>query len=78
MSYGSSPRHYLTKSASVIFGVAFNPITSKWSSFREDTFKVLSEHKSEAEAHAACRRYEAVLWRRMNARPLANLAHRAI
>jgi hypothetical protein len=38
----------------------------------------LSEHRSEAEAHAACRRYEAALWRRMNAHSLADLAHRAV
>jgi hypothetical protein len=44
-----------------IFGVAFNPVTSKWSSFRETTLEVLSEHRSESEAHAACRRYEAAL-----------------
>jgi hypothetical protein len=61
-----------------IFGVAFNPGTSKWASFREEPLKVLSEYRTEAEAHAACRRYENALWRRMNARPLADLAHRAI
>jgi hypothetical protein len=74
----SSQRHNLIKVTSVIFGVAFNPTTSKWSSFREDTSKVLSEHRYEAEALAACRRYEAALWRRMNTHPLADLAHRAI
>ena len=53
----------------------FNPITSKWSSFCEGilTLKVLSEHRTEAAAHAACRRYESAFWRRMNARPLAYL-----
>jgi hypothetical protein len=65
------------KSTSVVFGVAFNPISSTWSSFCENTLKVLSEHKSEAEAQAACRRYEATLWL-MNGRPLADLARGAI
>ena len=78
MRYRSSRRRHSIKPTSVIFGVAFNPITSKWLSFRENRLKVLSEHRSEANAHAACRRYEAALWRRMNARPLADLAHRAI
>ena len=56
---------------SIIFGVAFNPVNSTWSSFCENTLKVLSEHKSEAEAHAACRRYEAALLRRMDTQPFA-------
>ena len=76
--YRKFPEASLMTATSVIFGVAFNPLTSKWTSFREDTFKILSEHRSEAEAHAACRRYEAALWCRANARPLAELAHRAI
>jgi hypothetical protein len=63
---------------SVIFGVAFDPINSTWSSFCENTLKMLSEHKSEAEAHAACRRYEAALLRRTNTQPFADLARRAI
>ena len=78
MQHRRLQRHHSNTANSAIFGVAFNPVTSTWSSFREDTLKVLSEHRSEAEAHAACRRYEAALWRRMNARPLADLAHRAI
>ena len=78
MRYRSSQTPHSIKPTSVIFGVAFNPITSKWSSFCENTLTVLSEHRSEADAHAACRRYEAALWRRMNARPLSDLAHRAI
>jgi len=61
-----------------IFGVAFNPVTSKWCSFHEDMCKVLSEHRTESEAHAACRRYVAAHFRRMNARPLGHLAYRAI
>jgi hypothetical protein len=72
----SSQDHDSLKPAAVIFGVAFNPNTSTWSSFCENTLKVLSEHRSEAEAHAACRRYEAALWRRMNAP--AGLARHAI
>jgi hypothetical protein len=78
MRYRSSQRRHSIKPASLIFGVAFNPTTSKWSSFCDNTQKVLSENRSEAKAHAACRHYEAALWRRMNARPLADLAHRAI
>jgi hypothetical protein len=74
----SSQGRQLNKPTSVIFGVAFNPINSTWSSFCENTLKALSKHQSEAEAHAACRRYEAALLRRMNARPFANLAHRTI
>jgi hypothetical protein len=42
------------------------------------TSKVLPEHTTESEAHAACRRYEAALWRRTSARPLTYLAYRAI
>jgi hypothetical protein len=70
--------HHSIKSTPVIFGVAFNPINSTWSSFCENTLKVLSEHESEAEARAACRYYDAALGRWMNARPLADLARRAI
>jgi hypothetical protein len=68
MRHPNSQRRHSIKPTSVIVGVAFNPVTSKWSSFWENTWKVLSEHRSEAEAHAACRRYEATLCRRMNAR----------
>jgi len=64
--HGSQTHHSMT-GPSVIFGVAFNPLTSEWSSFREDTFEILSKHGSEAEAHAACRRYEAALWHRTDA-----------
>ena len=78
MQHRRLQRHHSSRANSAIFGVAFNPVTSKWSAFRETTLENLSEHGSESEAHAACRRYEAALWRRMNARPLADLAHRAI
>jgi NAD-dependent oxidoreductase involved in siderophore biosynthesis len=78
MRYRGSQRWHSIKPTSVIFGVAFNPVTSKWSSFCDDALKILSEHGSEAEAHAACRCYEAAIWRRLNARLLADLAHRAI
>ena len=57
---------------------ATNPVTSKWSALREATLEVLSEHASEPEARATCCRYDAALRRRMNAQPLADLAHRAI
>jgi hypothetical protein len=78
MRHRGSQRCYSIKPTSVIFDVAFNPVTSKWSLFCDNASKILSEHGSEAEAQAACRRYEAALWRRMNAQPLADLAHRAI
>jgi hypothetical protein len=78
MQHRRLQRHHSSRAHSAIFGVAFNPVASKWSAFRETTLKVLSEHGSESEAHAACRRYKAALWHRMNARPLADLAHRAI
>jgi hypothetical protein len=78
MRYRCLQKRHLIESTNPIFGVAFNSTTSKWSSFREDTSKVLSEHRTESEAHAACRRYEDALRRRMNAWPLAYLAHRAI
>jgi hypothetical protein len=63
LPHRGSQKHHSMTAPSVIFGVAFNPLTSEWSSFREDTFEILSEHTSEAEAHAACRRYEAAHWR---------------
>jgi hypothetical protein len=78
MRYSSSKKRRAVTPNCHIFGVAFNPGTSKWSSFREDALKVLSEHRTEAEAHAACRRYESALWHRMKASPLADLAHGAI
>jgi hypothetical protein len=78
MRYCYSQKRHSTKATCAIFGVAFNPCTSKWSSFRDDTSQVLSEHRTESEAHAACRRYEAALWRRTNARPLTYLTYRAI
>ena len=77
MRYRGSQKRHSIKSTAVIFGVAFNPNTSTWSSFCENTLKVLSEHRSEADAHAACRRYEAALWRRLTV-PIADLAHRSI
>lgn len=61
-----------------IFGVSFNPVTKKWSAFSEDTMHTLSEHNAEEGARAACRRYEEAAWRRLLARPLADLAHHAI
>jgi hypothetical protein len=78
MQHRRLQRHHSRGTNSAIFGVAFNPVTSKWSAVREATFEVLSEHVSESEARAACYRCEAALWRRSSARPLADLAHRAI
>ena len=71
-------RHHSRGPSSAFFGVAFNPVTSKWSALREATLEVLSEHASEPEARATCCRYDAALRRRMNTQPLADLAHRAI
>jgi hypothetical protein len=78
MMHRSSQWRHAAKPTLAIFGVAFNPSTSTWSSFCENTLKALSEHRSEAEAHAACRRYEAALLRRMNAQLFADLARRPI
>ena len=78
MQHRRLQRHHSIGAKSAIFGVAFNPITSKWSAVREATLEVLSEHASESEARATCCRYDAALRRRMNAQPLADLAHRAI
>jgi hypothetical protein len=78
MQYRRLQRRYLRRANSAVFGVAFNPVTSKWSALREATLEVLSEHASESEARATCCRYDAALRRRMNAQPLADLAHRAL
>ena len=78
MQHHRLQRPHSGRANSPIFGVAFNPVSSRWSAFRKTTLEVLSEHRSESEAHATCRRYEAALWRRMNARPLADLAYGAI
>jgi hypothetical protein len=68
MQHRRLQRHHSIWAKSAIFGVAFNPITSKWSAVREATLK----------ARATCCRYDAARRRRMNAQPLADLAHRAI
>jgi hypothetical protein len=61
------------------FGVSLSPTTGRWSSFNEETSTILSEHLTEAQAHAACRRYEVAAYRRLSARsPLSDLAHRAV
>ena len=78
MRHRRVPRHHSSRANSAIFRVAFNPDTSRWLALRKTTSEVLSEHRPGSEAHATCLRYEAALWRRMNARPLADLAHRAI
>jgi hypothetical protein len=62
-----------------IFGVSLNPITGTWSAFNGETLTILSEHRSAAQAHGACRRYEEKAYRRMIAGgPLPGLAHRAV
>jgi hypothetical protein len=78
MPYSSHRKSHSMDRALVMFEVAFNPITTKWSVFCEDTLTVFSEHETEQQAHAACRRYVAAAWRRLITRPLADLAHRAI
>jgi hypothetical protein len=71
-------RYLPTERTLSIFGISFNPVTGKWSTFSEDTKVILSEHMTQDGAHAACRRYEAAAWRRLTERPLADLAHRSI
>jgi hypothetical protein len=72
-------RKYSLQQTVPIFGVSLNPVTGTWFAFNEVTLTDLSEHKTEAQAHAACRRYEAAAFRRLIAStPLADLAHRAI
>ena len=62
-----------------VFGVAFNSDVGTWSAFNEDTLTSLSEHDTEAQAHAACRRYEGAAFRRLQSGSgLAGLSHRAI
>ncbi len=62
-----------------IFGVSLNPVTGTWSTFNEETLTVLSEHRSAAQAHGACRRYEERAYRRMIAGGLlSGLARRSI
>ena len=68
-------RYPSTERTLSIFGISFSPVTEKWSTFSEDTKVILSEHTTEDGAHAACRRYEAATWRRLTARPLADLTH---
>jgi hypothetical protein len=71
--------HDPSRHAGDIFGVAFNPATGSWSAFNEDTLTSLSEHRTESEAHAACRRYEMAALRRQDVRTvLVGLGHRAI
>lgn len=61
------------------FGVSLNPITGTWSAFDGETLTILSEHRSAAQAHGACRRYEERAYRRMIAGGLlSGLAHRTI
>ncbi len=79
MSLRASRRNRSLQQIVPIFGVSFNPIAGTWFAFNEGTLTNLSEHKAEAQAHAACRRYEVAAFRRLIADiPLADLAHRAI
>ena len=43
MQHRRLQRHHSSTANSPIFGVAFNPVTSKWTAFRETTLEVLSE-----------------------------------
>jgi hypothetical protein len=75
----SMHRDQSSKYALDVFGVAFNPVTETWCAFNEDTLTNLSEHETELEAHAACRRYEAAAFRRQTVlTALTNLARLAI
>ena len=78
MRYRRLQRHHWRGSKFSVLWCSLQPVTSKWSALREATLEVLSEHASEPEARATCYRYDAALRRRMNAQPLADLAHRAI
>ena len=40
-----------------IFGTAYDVSTDRWVAFNEETLATLSEHDTEVEALAACRRY---------------------
>ena len=53
-----------------IFGISFDPVAGTWAAFNQDTRTVLSAHKSEAQAHAACRRYEDAAFRRLLSSPV--------
>ena len=64
-------RYRSTERTLSVFGISFNPVTGKWSTFSEDTKVILSEHTTEDGAHAACRRYEAAALRRLTARQTA-------
>jgi hypothetical protein len=78
MPYHIARRYSSTERPPAIFWISFDPVTRKWFAFSEDTEVILSEHKTKGEAYGACRRYEAAAWRRMVARPLADLVHRSI
>jgi hypothetical protein len=70
---GIQMRHS-SRADAVVFRVAVNPITSKWSVFREATLDVFSEHAMESKARTACCRHDAALKRRISAQPLAIFA----
>jgi hypothetical protein len=49
-----------------IFGAAYDVSADRWVAFNEDTLTSLSEHDTEADALAACRRYTEREMRRGN------------
>jgi hypothetical protein len=61
-----------------IFGVLFDNASEQWCAFLEDSHVILSEHTTEAQAHAACRSYEFAACRRFERRPLEHLSRVAI
>ena len=70
---------YLSLGALPVYGIAFDPGVGTWSAFNEETRTILSEHKTEAQAHTACRRYEGAAFRRLRcATVLAGLSRRAV
>ena len=62
------------------FGVAENPFSGRWVAFNADTLYRLSEHATESQALAACRRYTDCELRRLVAdrATLSKLSRRAI
>jgi hypothetical protein len=79
MRHQTKISYHLVVRSLPIFGVSLNPITGTWSAFNEETLTILSEHRSAARAHGACRRYEEKAYRRMiGGSPFSDLTHRAI
>ena len=79
MRYRLKYRYHSVEKTIPIFGVSLSAATGTWSAFNEETLTILSKHRTEAQAHAACRRYEVTAYRRLIACDhLSDLAYRAI